>query len=715
MSQRIRQKTGPQAKRVGSPGTVSGPALQAGVEMETKRACGAEMTHSGSGLIGQKLRGQKGADRKNSLGPVPDLEAHVESNWWQKIFNSLYLKTDADVLDDPEISALEVELFTKILKLSPEENVLDLCCGQGRHALELARRGFSHVEGYDNSAYLLRKARARASKAGLSVNFRQGDARNLPYEPASFDAVTLLGNSFGYFDSESQDLQLLTEIHRVLKPGGRLLVDVADGDYLKSNFQPRSWEWVDGKHFVCRERALSRDGARLISREVISHVKKGVVADQFYAERLYSEKSLASLLQAAGFKEPAFHGDYSPESQKNQDLGMMGRRILVSARVEKPLPSSALPKRIDNVVVLLGDPRRGDMVRPDCVFDEDDFETIDRLKAALAEIPGVHFTYLDCHETLIEDLKAGAGEIDLVLNLCDEGFENDPLKELHVPALLDKLKIPYTGAGPRCLAFCYDKSLVRGVAREMEIPVARALFLNSGENSRGTAPCIPFGFPVIVKPNSGDSSFGITQKSVAHSAEELATALATLREQMGPEGSLLVEEFLPGKDVSVGVIGNSSSCTVLPITEEDYSEVPETLPRLCGYEAKWLPDSPYWKIRSVPAGLAGETEKEIIRHSLALFSRLECRDYARFDWRLDSEGRPRLLEANPNPGWCWDGHLAKMAAYDGMTYPEMLKAILEAAEKRLWPEALSGESEIKKETVEFQAFSGNSGGEVRVT
>jgi D-alanine-D-alanine ligase len=68
---------------------------------------------------------------------------------------------------------------------------------------------------------------------------------------------------------------------------------------------------------------------------------------------------------------------------------------------------------------------------------------------------------------------------------------------------------------------------------------------------------------------------------------------------------------------------------------------------------------------------------------LKLFERLECRDYCRFDWRLDSEGIPKLLEVNPNPGWCWDGHLAKMAAIDGMSYDNMLRTILEAAEKRL--------------------------------
>jgi D-alanine-D-alanine ligase len=68
---------------------------------------------------------------------------------------------------------------------------------------------------------------------------------------------------------------------------------------------------------------------------------------------------------------------------------------------------------------------------------------------------------------------------------------------------------------------------------------------------------------------------------------------------------------------------------------------------------------------------------------LKLFERLECRDYCRFDWRIDSKGQPKILEVNPNPGWCWDGHLAKMAKIAGMSYSEMLGAILNTAEERM--------------------------------
>lgn len=623
----------------------------------------------------------KGTVQKNTLGPVEDLETHVRSDWWQTLFNSLYLKTDADLLDDMEVTKKEVDLIVSILGLAQEEKVLDLCCGQGRHVLELARRGFLNIEGYDRSQYLIRKARTRAQKENLQVRFREGDARKLPYPPDTFDVVTIMGNSFGYFDSSLQDRKILEEIFRVLKPGGKIFIDAVDGDYMKKNFQPRSWEWLDRKYFVCRERALSSDGERLICREVINRIDRGIIADQFYAERLYNKESLFELLTASGFSSPTFHTTFSPVSAGTQDAGMMEQRILLSASVEKAWPSSLLAaasKKPLSIAVVLGDPRKEDLVKPACVFDDDDFDTLERMKKALAEISCLKFTFFDKHETLIDDLKKKAGKIDLVLNLCDEGFYNDPTKELHVPALLEQLNIPYTGAGPQCLAFCYDKSIVRGVAREMAIPVANGtLVLEDTDLSK-----LSLSFPLLVKPNSGDSSFGITQKSIAHSMEELFEILRETREKIGSNKPLLLEEFLPGKDISVGIIGNPPACTVLPITEEDYSAVPENLPKICGYEAKWLPDSPYWNIKSVPVDLPEETRVEVVKCCLVLFSRLGCRDYARFDWRLDAEGRPRLLEVNPNPGWCWDGHLAKMAAYANISYSGMLAAIIEAAKER---------------------------------
>jgi D-alanine-D-alanine ligase len=633
-------------------------------------------------------RGKNGKQQRKILGPVINLEEYVHPDWWRAIFNSLYLKTDADVVDDQNITRQEVDLFSEILKISPEDRILDLCCGQGRHSLELARRGFKYVEGLDRSHYLIQKAKGYEKKESLNVKFREGDARKLPYLPDTFDVTLILGNSFGYFDTIQDDLRVLKEMFKVLKPWGRLLVDVTDGQYLREHFQPRSWEWIDKKHFVCRERSRSLDAQRLISREVIAHVEKGVIADQFYAERLYTRESLTELMRTAGFTDISFHGEISPDSQRNQDLGMMEKRIIVTAVVKKEwTPLKKKPREIaENVVVILGDPTKPDPLKPLAIFDDDDLYTIDQLKSALRELSAgstgkdYQFTYLNSHDTLIQDLIKLVGKVDLVFNLCDEGYSNDPQKELHIPALLEKLEIPYTGAGPQCIAYCYDKSLVRGIAKEMGIPVPEAFFIKPED----TIFELPFSFPVIVKPNFGDASFGITQRSVANNLEELLNAVSEIREKFGYDKPILVEEFLPGKDLSVGIIGNPpSSYLVLPIIEEDYSGLPESLPKICGYEAKWLPDSPYWNIKSVRADLPEETEKLIIEWCLKLFGRLGCRDYCRFDWRLDAEGSPKLLEVNPNPGWCWDGHIAKMAKIAGMSYGEMLGAFLRAAELRL--------------------------------
>ena len=615
------------------------------------------------------------------LGPVRILEEHVKPDWWQQIFNSMYLKTDADVVEDSAMTCQEVDMFADILNLKPSDSILDLCCGQGRHTLELARRGFN-AEGYDRSRYLIQKARVTAKKEGLAIRFREGDARKLPYADCFFEVVMVMGNSFGYFETEKDDIRVLKEIFRVLKPGGRILLDVTDGAYVRSNFQARSWEWINKKMFVCRERSLSKDMQRLISREVITDVNKGVVADQFYAERLYAKNDLLKVFEEAGYSEALIHGEIVTESLRNQDLGMMERRIIITGQVKKEwTPRKIRSKaRSKKIVVLFGDPKKPDSMKPCSVFDDDDFFTIDQLKSALVGLPGYDFAYLSSHHTMIQDLSRLSGKVTMAFNLCDEGFNNDPRKELHVPALLDILEVPYTGSSSQCLAFCYDKSLVRGIAKEMNIPVPEAFLIDPDDTTFNLSIC----FPVIVKPNFGDSSFGITQESIAHSHEQLINAITMIREKLGYDKPILVEEFLTGKDLSVGIIGNPfTSYTVLPITEEDYSEVPEDLPKICGYEAKWLPDSPYFKIKSVPAELPEAAEKMIVECCMKLFERLEVKDYGRFDWRMDAEGNPKLLEVNPNPGWCWDGHLAKMARFAGMTYPEMLHEIIRAAEQRI--------------------------------
>jgi D-alanine-D-alanine ligase len=191
-------------------------------------------------------------------------------------------------------------------------------------------------------------------------------------------------------------------------------------------------------------------------------------------------------------------------------------------------------------------------------------------------------------------------------------------------------------------------------------------------------------FPALIKPNYGDSSIGITQHAVVHTWEEAIAYLNELRQQL-PGVPILIQEFLTGPEYSIGIIGNpGANCRVLPILEVDYSALDPSLPRLLTYESKWIPDSPYWsQIAYREARLDEDTRRKMTDYANILFERLGCRDYARFDFRADAAGEVKLLEVNPNPGWCWDGKLNLMAEMAGLRYSDLLRLILEAAEERV--------------------------------
>jgi D-alanine-D-alanine ligase len=626
-----------------------------------------------------KAKKPKRPSPRSCLGPVADLEQHLPAEWWRKLFNALYVKTDGDVVENNENTRREVDFIVAAAAIQPHSQILDLCCGQGRHGLELARRGFKNVTGVDRSRYLIRLAKKRAQNEGLQVVFKEGDARNPRLPESSFDCVAIMGNSFGYFSNKQDDEKVLTTVGKLLRPSGQLVLDITDGAYMADHFDRRSWEWIDEHHFVCRERSLSADRERLISREVIVHDEIGVIADQFYAERLYTRDGIAKLLEKCGFRNVRHHGNAESVSDREQDLGMMARRLLLTADapqlpVRKPRGKAAL---ID-VTVVMGDPRLPDQIKLGGTFNPEDMETIKRLKDALSELPAYKFRYLDNHATLDRDLTEL--RTDLVFNLCDEGLNNDPFKELHVPAMLDALGLPYTGGAPAALAACYDKGLVRAVAMTLDVPVPLETYVRTGDQG-ATLPSV---FPALLKPNYGDSSQGITKDAVVRNEKALLDYLDKLRIEF-PKRPVLVQEFLTGAEYSVALVGNpDQGLRALPLLEVDFSKLDPKLPKILGYESKWEPTSPYWtQIRYQEATLPDQAQQQMIEHSMRLFERLGCRDYARFDFRADSKGEIKLLEVNPNPGWCWDGKVNLMAGFQGMRYSDLLGQILQAAVERL--------------------------------
>jgi len=212
------------------------------------------------------------------------------------------------------------------------------------------------------------------------------------------------------------------------------------------------------------------------------------------------------------------------------------------------------------------------------------------------------------------------------------------------------------------------------------VPVPLETYVRPGDQG-ATLPSV---FPALLKPNTGDSSQGITKDAVVTSTRSLIDYLERLRTEF-PKRGVLVQEFLTGPEYSVGLIGNpEQGLRALPVLEVDYSKLDPKLPRILGYESKWEPESPYWsQIKYHEATLADHIQQQLIENSSRLFERLGCRDYARFDFRADAKGEIKLLEVNPNPGWCWDGKLNIMAGFQGLRYADMLHQILQAAEERL--------------------------------
>lgn len=626
-------------------------------------------------------RKNKIVTKPNCFGPIINLEKHLRKDWWKELFNDLYLKTDSDVVENELNTIEDVNYIIKATNISQSEKILDICCGQGRHLLEFAKRGYKNLVGIDQSQYLIRLAKKRALfNRYFDLNFYEGDARKIRLQSDSLDLVTILGNSFGYFEYQDDDLTVLKEVNRILKPKGKLFLDIANGTWLEKNFQKRSWEWIDKSLLVCRERNLSED-KRLISREVIINVNKGVIKDQFYAERLYTFEEIKHLLIQANFENVTLLDHVQSGSTRNQDLGMMENRMFILAEVpeiKNQININSNYKKTINCHVLLGDPYLPDQVKNNGQFNPEDNDTVKRLKNALNELKDYNFTYIDNHKKIFSHLNS-LNKSTLIFNLCDEGFKNDPKKELHIPAVLEMLDLPYTGSNPSTLAICYNKSIINSFARNFNIKTPKEFLINSISSFDNLQD-----YPYILKPSLGDGSMGITQRAVCYKKEDLISYYNWLNDKF-PNNPIILQEFLIGNEYSVSIIGNTTNLEILPILEVDYSSLPKNLPQFLCYESKWVPESPYWSdIRYKRASLIDKEQKELIESSKLLFKSLECRDYARFDFRKDKNGNIKFLEVNPNPGWCWDGKLNLMAGFANISYSQLLDKILKSALQRYY-------------------------------
>jgi D-alanine-D-alanine ligase len=297
-----------------------------------------------------------------------------------------------------------------------------------------------------------------------------------------------------------------------------------------------------------------------------------------------------------------------PDCMTTDSLSDALANILSSQKTDAAIAVAASSRQAPlRVVVIHGDPSKPNDILPGGKWDEDDFYSMAKVREALEALGDAYqFTWLHSHDTLMDDLRRlkQANEIDLVLQLCDEGWMNNSRMELHITALLEMLDIPFSGIGSKTMGISYgalfiiisttdsllDKQAVLKIAESIGVPAPKSIYID--ENDQVDPEAHGLAYPVMVKPNSTDGSFGITAKSVCHSLTDVKAAMSEIRNTFHVRGPVLFQEYLTGRDVNVGAMERRNPKTgemeiwILPISEEDYSALPENLPRICGFESK---------------------------------------------------------------------------------------------------------------------------------
>lgn len=308
-----------------------------------------------------------------------------------------------------------------------------------------------------------------------------------------------------------------------------------------------------------------------------------------------------------------------------------------------------------------------DSLPEDWYEEYDKPETITAVALALQGL-GVRVTPLSFDRSLPRKLDEGG--YNFVFNIA-EG-DGRRCREAVPAAICELLQIPYTGSDPLTLGLTLDKWLARR-AVSPEIPVARAVKIESAAD----VPALQrLTYPAIVKPNDEGSSKGIRSDSVVNGAREAADRCRRLRERYGCP--VLVEEFLTGAEVTVGIAGNGNGTRLLGMMEIAPADASEQFVYSVEVKRDWRNRVHY----HVPPRLDERARKEVERLAMAAYTLLGCRDIARIDFRFDADNQPRFLECNPLPGLDPDNSDIVFLSRRDTAYERLVQGILLAAAGR---------------------------------
>ena len=306
----------------------------------------------------------------------------------------------------------------------------------------------------------------------------------------------------------------------------------------------------------------------------------------------------------------------------------------------------------------------------------DTWETIIALKDAIEVFHNV--TLIEADNNAFEKFKQS--KPDIVFNIA-EGF-NNLSRESQIPAMLDMLKIPYTGSDALTLGICLDKARTKEILSYYNIPNANFILVDKIKPLSNHS----IEFPSIVKPVSEGSSKGIFNSSLVRNYYELNAEIKRVIDVYNQPA--IIEEFLPGKEFTVALIGNEDNTEILPIVEIKYENFPDDIEHLYSYEAKWILDTKdnVFDVFECPAAIDKNLEKQIKDTVLQTYNILRCKDWSRIDIRLDKNGIPNVIEINPLPGIMPDPNenssFPKAARVAGINYNELIQRVLFEACKR---------------------------------
>ena len=274
-------------------------------------------------------------------------------------------------------------------------------------------------------------------------------------------------------------------------------------------------------------------------------------------------------------------------------------------------------------------------------------------------------------ETIFERLHAH--QIDIGFNVFTGTRGDSP--QSFVPSVLDMLGIPYTGSGVLAHSVALDKPTTKSVLQAAGIHTPPFQVFAPGE---GVELDPLLSFPLFVKPSRSGSSLGITGDSLVRTEEELARAVHKVT--AGYHQPALVEEFVRGREFTLGILGNDPA-TVLPILEVDFGDLPDDRAAFRTFGTKFLGEGSAKS--TCPALLDSDQANRLKETALAAYRAVGCCDFARVDIRLDADAAPQVLEINSLPRLAPDGgSLGKMASVAGLAFDELIQAILVHACKR---------------------------------